>query len=700
VRPGPDPRAARWIALRVHVLAALLAAGLAGVTARIFQLQIIRHDELGDDMVEQYRRELLLKPRRGPITDRAGVLLAGSADARSVYADPAILRKEDRSGAALAKVSRALGLDPAAVRRKLARGSRFVFLARRVSPAEADAVDRIVKGERLRGIALVPETRRYYPKLDLASQLLGVVGDDGNGLEGVELAMDDHLAGSPARVPSLRDGAGRTVLAGEASSSREREGARVELTVDQGLQLAAERALARACLGARAAAGMAVALDPRTGEVLAMASWPPHNPNAPRKPGDLRNRAVADAFEPGSTVKTFSIAGALDRGAITPLDPIDAGNGSLSIGAHVIHDHESLGWVGPSRILVSSSNVGAARIAQRLGKERLHAALTAFGFGERPGTGLPGEAKGSLPFPRADVALATESFGQGLTASPLQISAAMAAIANGGSLLRPHVVKRVIDQATGEVLDEPGPEVVRPVVSEKTATTIGRWLVGVVEDPKGTGKRARLEGWRVAGKTGTAQKADPVTGGYSSDRRFSSFVGFAPADAPRVVVGVFVDEPKGEVYGGEVAAPAFREVVEYAMKMLGVPPVGTPVASAPPAASPGPKAHAAATPAVGGAAPAGIAAAAASGADPDADEDDDEPPPVEPAGRWAASPRVGPVTVPSLAGLPIRVAIRRLEDVDLSAEIAGSGRVVSQSPAAGKTVARGSRVRMTLAPAG
>jgi cell division protein FtsI (penicillin-binding protein 3) len=670
VRPGPDPRASRWIAVRIGILAALLAFGFGAVAARVFHLQVLRRDELVDDMVEQYRRQLVLKPRRGPISDRAGVLLAGSADARSVYADPAILRKEDRSGAALAKVARALGLEAGVLRKKLAKGSRFVFLARRVSPAEAGAVERVVKGQKLRGIALVNETRRYYPKLELASQLLGFVGDDGNGLEGVELALDDLLAGSPAKVPSLRDGAGRTVLAGDPSAAREREGARVELTIDQGLQLATERALARAAGGAHAAAGMAVALDPRTGEVLAMASWPPQNPNAPRRPGEMRNRAVADAFEPGSTMKTFSIAGALDRGAVAPLDPIDCGDGSLAIGAHVIHDHEAFGWMGPSKVIALSSNVGAARIAARLGKERLHGALVDFGFGERPGTGTPGEVKGTLPFPRSDIALATQSFGQGLTASPLQITSAMAAVANGGVLLRPRIVKRVLDPATGEVLEEGRPEIVRRAVSEQTAGIIARWLVGVVEDPRGTGKRARLDGWRVAGKTGTAQKADPVSGGYSDDRRFSSFVGFAPAESPRVVIGIFVDEPKGEIYGGEVAAPAFREVAEYALKMLGVPPTRTPVAfaPAPPAEAPTPVA--------------------------------DGPPPVEQADRRAIRVPGQGVAVPSVAGLPVRTAIRRLEQADLGAEIAGSGRVVSQSPPAGKLVARGTRVRMTLAPAG
>jgi cell division protein FtsI (penicillin-binding protein 3) len=332
-----------------------------------------------------------------------------------------------------------------------------------------------------------------------------------------------------------------------------------------------------------------------------------------------------------------------------------------------------MGWSGPSKILAASSNIGAARIAARLGKERLHDVLLGFGFGERPGSGVPGETKGSLPFPRADIALATQSFGQGLTASPLQITAAMGAIANAGVLVRPHVVKRVIDPATGEVLDEPAPEVLRRAVSPETAATLSRWLVGVVEDPKGTGKRARLDGWRVAGKTGTAQKADPVTGGYSADRRFSSFVGFAPAEAPRVVIGIFVDEPRQEIYGGEVAAPAFREVADYALKMLGVPPRPAGVAAAP---------------------------APAPAAEPDTDEEADEPPAVEAADRRTAGLPGGGVAVPSLAGLPARSAIRRLEETDLGAELAGSGRVVGQTPAAGKVVARETRVRMKLAPAG
>jgi len=671
VRPGPDPRVTRWIAIRIGILGALIAAGLAGVGARAFVLQVLRRERLAEEMAEQVRRQVVLKPRRGVVTDRDGVPLAVSADAQSLFADPGLLETEDGRAEAVRRVAAAVGMDPRAVRRRLARGTRFAWIARRISPQEAAAVRKVLAETKVRGLGLLPETRRYYPKLELASPLLGLVGDDGEGLEGIELAYDEVLRGEPARVPSLRDGRGRVVLSDAPVPGHALEGARVELTLDQGIQLAAERALAAAVSRSHAIAAIAVALDPATGEVLAMASHPPRNPNAPRRGDEPRNRAVTDSFEPGSTMKTFAIAGALERGALRPLDPIDCGTGPITIGGHVVRDHEPLGWAGAARILAVSSNVGAARIGVRLGREGLRASYAAFGLGERTGVGLPGEVRGQLPFPGSDFALATQSFGYNITATALQVTNAMAALANGGVLLRPSIVRRVVDVATGEVLEEARPEVVRRAVSAETAATLRRWLAGVVEDPKGTGRRARPEGWRVAGKTGTARKVDPVGGGYATDRHLSSFVGLAPLEAPRIVVGVFVDEPRNDVYGGEIAAPAFREIVEYALARLGVPRDAAPLAAAAPAPPP-----------------------AASG---DAEE---PPPPVELSPR-SADPSPGDrTTVPALAGLPARGAIRLLERADLAPEPTGAGRVVSQSPAPGKVVDRGTRVRMRLAPAG
>ncbi|HSM91986.1 MAG TPA: penicillin-binding protein [Anaeromyxobacteraceae bacterium] len=666
MRPGLDDRSARWISWRIAAVAVLFALGFATVLGRAVQLQVVQQDRLASEARDQYLRQLVLKPRRGVVTDRAGVPLAVSADAESVFVDPEAF---DRApSAAVTKLARTLGVDARTLARKAGQKARFAWVKRRVSPAEAAAVRKLA----VPGVGLVAESKRYYPKGPLAANLLGVVGDDGNGLEGLERALDEVLRGEPSRVPSLRDGAGKTVLRDAPDPGRSREGARVELTVDQGLQLATEQALSRAVTGSHALSGMAIALEPTTGEVLAIATWPTFNPNAPRPGEVLKNRAVTDTWEPGSTFKTFAIAGALDRGVLKPNDAIDCGSGELTIGAHTIHDHAAVGWAGPSKILAMSSNIGAARIGARLGRDGLHDVLTSFGFGERTGVGLPAEHRGQIPPFRSDISVATASFGHGVTATALQITTAMGAIANGGVLVRPRVVKRVVDVASGEVLEEGRPEPVRRVVRAETAATMGRWLAGVIESEKGTGRRARLDGWRAGGKTGTAQKADAVSGGYSTDRHFSSFVGFAPLESPRITIGVFIDEPKGEIYGGEVAAPAFRQIAEYALKMLGVPPTAPAVAAAAPEPDPA--------------------------AEPGAEVEPD-PPAVEFAAR-ESSPGDTAVPVPSLAGLPARSAIRLLESRGLLADVDGSGRVTAQSPAAGRLVDRGSRVRLTLAPPG
>lgn len=666
MRTGVDPRAARWIAIRIGVVAVLLAAAFAAVAVRAVQLQVIQSDKLGSLARDQYLREIELKPRRGSITDRNGVILAADAEADSVYADPQEFAPI-RSRRVVAKLARTLGLEASALAPKLSREGRFVWVKRRIAPAEAEAVRTLA----LPGIGLVKETRRYYPRRELAGQLLGLVGDDGSGLEGVELAYDDALQGMPMRVASWRDARGIHLLDEAPLAERILEGARVELTLDQRLQLTAEQALSRAVAESRAANGMVVVLDPVTGEMLALANAPLFNPNAPKRGEEMRNRAVLDTFEPGSTFKTFVIAGALDSGVLKATDAIFCENGAYAIGSHVIHDHRGIGWTGPSRIITVSSNIGAAKIGARLGRERMQRTLLAFGFGKRTGLGIAAEPRGSVPYPRADVALATMSFGQSVTATALQTTAAMAAIANGGVLMKPSLVKRVVDPAQGRVLAESTAIPVRRAVSRETAAMITRWLELVVTDPDGTGKRARLPGWRVAGKTGTAQKVDPVSGGYSSDKHFSSFVGFAPAQAPRVVIGVFIDEPRGEIYGGEVAAPVFREVAEYAMKTMGVAPSD-------PAAVVQPEIQVAAAP------PA------------------PRLPEVHPVVETVSTRPLGKggVAVPALDGLSARAALRTLETVELLGEISGSGRVASQAPAPGAVVERGARVRIVLAPPG
>jgi cell division protein FtsI (penicillin-binding protein 3) len=678
MRTGVDPRQGRWIAVRIAMVAACLAVGFFAVGARAVKLQVLERDKLRRHGRTQWEAVVELRPRRGAITDRNGEVLAASADAYSIAADPGALQDLDRASSA--RLAKALGLDGAALARKAQRGGRFTWLKRRVSPAEARAVQAL----ELDGVAVLEESRRYYPAREVAAQVVGFVGDDGEGLEGVEKALDGDLQGGAVRLPSVRDARGRAVLDEAPAPEAVLAGARVELAIDVGLQHAAEQALSRAVTQARAQAGMLVAMDPRTGEVLALANAPTVNPNGPRHAGSLRNRAVVDVYEPGSTFKLFTIAGALDAGVLGAKDAIDCENGAYRVGSHVIHDHKGLGWVGPSRIVATSSNIGAAKIGARLGRERLQKTLFAFGFGEKSGTDLPGEPRGLLPFPKAEVALATMSFGQGVAATPLQITTAVAAIANGGMLMRPLLVRRVVDTATGAVTaNDPTP--IRRAVSRESAALLARWMEGVVSDQDGTGKRARLEGWRVAGKTGTAQKADAVTHRYSVDKRFSSFVGFAPADAPRVVIGVFIDEPRGEVYGGEVAAPVFRELADRALKSLGVPPSAVADLSGHPERSATDRSR---------------EVEGRSGRTEERTADAPDEAPARPLFEEAAlrAEEEGGVAVPELLGLPARAALRALEERELMGDVRGSGRVASQRPRPGDVVERGSRVVIVLAP--
>jgi cell division protein FtsI (penicillin-binding protein 3) len=470
----------------------------------------------------------------------------------------------------------------------------------------------------------------------------------------------------------LRDARGRKLLTNGVEDPQARQGASLTLTIDRQLQYVTEKALEKAVVESRAAAGMAVVLDPRTGELLALANAPRFNPNSPKdaRPEAIRNRAVTDAFEPGSTLKAFVVATALDEKVINEDSEFDCEKGRWAVGRHVVHDTHPHGLLKPRDILQVSSNIGAAKVAQKLGRERLFAAFQRFGFGEKVGLGLPGEGKGSVPFPRADISLATQAFGQGLTVTAVQLAAAYGALANGGVLMKPYLVSKVVDP-DGVVLLENGPTAVRRVVSEKAARQVVAMLESVVE-PGGTAPKARLDEYRVAGKTGTAQKVDPLAGGYS-DKRIASFVGLVPAEAPRAVILVVIDEPKTDVYGGLVAAPVFKEIAQQAMPLLGVPP-SRPAAVALPA-------------------PAAVA----------------RPARREKSAVVAAIERLeemdaiteamgeGTVRVPDLRGQSGRVAVTMLLGAALMPQLSGSGLVVAQRPAAGSLVERGTRISLELA---
>nr|WP_255217381.1 penicillin-binding protein [Myxococcus sp. AM010] len=651
--------------MRVRLLFGLFLMLLGVAFGRAVQLQVFEQEKLRGMAQDQYVRHIEIPARRGDIFDRRGTPLAQSVEVDSIWVDPSMLPDVKVASRALA---RALKLDPDELGARLARARRFAWVKRQAKPAEVAAV----KALALPGMGFSKEPKRFYPQRELGAHVVGTVGMDGRGLEGLELAFHDELSGQNSSTSSFRDAKGRKLLVQGALDPLQRQGAAVTLTLDRHIQYVAEKALSRAVEDAKAVAGMAVVLDPRTGELLAVANHPRFNPNTPESStrSGMRNRAALDTFEPGSTLKSFVVATALEEKAITADSLFFCENGAWRVGRHTINDTHSYGWLGPRGILQVSSNICMAKIAQALGREKFVKGYQAFGFAERTGLSLPGEGRGVLPFPKAEVSLATQSFGQGMTATAVQIAAAYGALANDGVLMRPYLVSKVVDP-DGVVLLENRPTELRRAVSAKVA----RQVVGMLESvvvKGGTATRAAMEDYRVAGKTGTAQKADPVARGYS-DKRIASFIGVVPAESPRAVILVVVDEPKTDVYGGTVAAPAFKEIATAAMAHLAVPPSRTvapevavaAVSPAPAAAKPGAKASGAARTAL--------------------------------ADAVTETPEPGTVRVPDLQGAVGREAVVKLLAAALEPQVLGSGRVVSQTPPAGSLVEKGARVTLELA---
>jgi cell division protein FtsI (penicillin-binding protein 3) len=659
--------------VRMLAIGALLLGCLAALLGRAAQLQITQGSRLARLAREQYLLKVAVTGKRGNIIDRSGAVLAASAPVESVYAD--LSQLDDPR--ALRTLAEALHLGPREVEslsRRFNLSAQFAWVKRQVSPAEGDAVRKL----EIPGVGMVKESRRFYPERELAAQLLGLVGVDGEGLEGLEKRYDEQLRGRSAEVTASRDARGRE-LSADAPNAPELAGSSIQLTVDRNLQYAAEEALARGLTTTHANGGVAAILDPDTGAILALAVGPSFNPNAvvEHDRDAVRDRAVADAFEPGSTFKAFLVAAAIEEKLVSPQTILFAENGAFQVDDRTIHDHKPYGWLSVPQILQVSSNIGASKIGLLLGRERLARYLHDFGFGQRTDVGLPGELRGDLPKLRSDIATATASFGQGLTATPLQLMQGYVALANGGRLLRPYLVARVTAPDGSGV--EYGPTEIRRVVSTQTAQTVTAMLEKVVEKG-GTAVDGAVEGYRVAGKTGTAQKVDPLTGTYSADKRFSSFVGYLPADAPRVVIGVFLDEPKGEVYGGKIAAPIFRDLAAETMRQMGILPVhGAPAQAVAMAVDRNRK--------LTGPIPSPPPASAAL-AD-DSSEDDDVPENAPGGGG-----------VPRVVGLPLRAALNALRAAGLSGVPAGSGLVVAQRPPAGGVLPQNRVVALTLASAG
>ncbi|MFI5394653.1 MAG: penicillin-binding protein [Candidatus Binatia bacterium] len=529
--------------------------------ARAFQLCVVEGASLEELAGRQHRQQVALPPERGPIVDRHGDLLAQTVESAAVYARPRAL---EVSGKSIPALSQALGLAPALVADRIKASERFVWLLRSATPEQAEAVGALG----LPGIGSESTRRRFYPRGDLAGQVVGFAGIDSQGLEGVELAYDHDLRGALESLSVERDARGGRMLTEGAWQPLPRQGARVELTLDANLQQVAQTELQSAVVARHAAAGVAVVMDPSTGEILALASVPTFDPNhvSTSTAHQWRNRVIADSYEPGSTFKGILAAAALEAGVVGVEDRIFCENGRYAVGRRVVHDHEPYGWLTFAEVIKHSSNIGAGKVGERLGAERFVKAIRDFGFGEPTRIDLPGEVSGLVrPAQWGRINLVTTSFGQGIAVTPLQLLRAYAAIANGGRLMRPYVVRRIV-APDGSVLRENKPEVVRQLVSPRTAALVTGLLQGVVEG--GTGTQARIDGIPVAGKTGTAQKVE--AGRYSPRDRMSSFIGFVPANAPRFVILVVLDSPKTATYGGIVAAPVFRRIAEYGVDRLGL----------------------------------------------------------------------------------------------------------------------------------
>ncbi|HWP23907.1 MAG TPA: penicillin-binding transpeptidase domain-containing protein [Candidatus Binatia bacterium] len=625
----------RLAAAKFFFLALFLIVG-----GRAFQLQVLQGEKLMRLGQRQHLKEWIVLPKRGALFDRSGEPLALSLESHSVYVRPRRIEEPAKLAAGLAQI---LNLREADVRQKLTSDKPFVWLKRQVSGAEAEKIQALNAD----GVGMFFEPTRLYPQGQLAGQVIGFVGRDSEGLEGLELKYNDYIRGETGSSVTERDALGRRVMVQGVEGLQMPPGSDVYLTLDTTIQHIAEKELEAAIQKHRAKAGVAIVVEPVTGAILAMANYPSFNPNEySKQPAEQRrNRAVTDSFEPGSTFKTILAAAALEEGVVGKDDLFYCEMGKYAYAGRAIHDTHPHGWLPFSKILQVSSNIGFTKVAEKLKRERYFKYIEKFGFGQPTGIDVPGEVPGMVRRPEtwSAIDLATHAFGQGIATTPIQLVMAYAAIANGGFLMRPYVSRRVVGPQ-GKVLLENQPHVVRRVVSEKTAKLLADMLREVTSEG-GTGVMASVDGFEVAGKTGTAQKADPVHGGYSARKRVASFVGFVPANDPRLVALVLIDEPEVNVYGGVVAAPVFRNIAQGALRQLAVaprkadlvPPVSGNQAAVPRAAKPSRQA---------------TAVAEGDGA-------------------------------PDFLGLSLREALEKAQTLRVKVRLQGNGYVVKQSPAAG-----------------
>lgn len=551
---------------RVWIIGGAILVLFGAVSFRALKLQVLNRDRAIEVARKQHTGLLTLLPRRGKILDANRKELAVNIDAESIYVHPGNVKDIKRFSVELSKYLR---YSQKEILGMLLSKKPFIWVTRLAEPG---LVARL-KNANIEGIGFIEEPKRVYPNGHLAGQVLGFTNIDSKGIEGIEYELDGLLAGSPGKITVKRDARGREIIDAPINVEASVSGYDVVLNIDSQIQYVVEKELKEGVEKSFAQKGMAVVMNPETGAILAMASYPFFDPNDFVKydEGTRRNLPVWYSFEPGSTIKAFLAAAAIEEKKVNPDSKFNCENGRRKVGRSIINDVHPYGILNVAQIIEVSSNICAGKIAEILGKDGFYKYLKAFGFGEKTGIDLPGESSGRLTSPRrwGPVELATLSFGQGISVTALQLASALSAIANGGYLMKPYTVKEIIGP-DGRVIERREPEVIRRVISYDTAEEVKRILEGVVES--GTGKEASIPGYRVAGKTGTAQIPNPETGGYYSNRYLSSFIGFAPVDNPKITVVVLVEDPKTSPYGGVIAAPIFKRIAERVLFYLGVSP--------------------------------------------------------------------------------------------------------------------------------
>ncbi len=659
----------KWMKFRIATLLAFFLVLFIALASRAFQLQILSGKALKSLAQKQHTQTLLLQPDRGIIFDRNGEKMAATVMADSVCADPS---KIDNPGEVAGRLAAILQTDRATLQKKLSGSKNFCWLARRIPPEQVGLVQEM----NVDGIFIVKEPKRYYPSGELAGHLIGFVGIDANGLEGLELRYDRYLKGAPEKLIWTRDAKGKRLIPRvETPETVQKENYNLVLTIDNRIQYLVESHLKAAVKDKGAKGGFAIVMDPKTGEILALANELGFDPNrlSAVNAATGKNKAITDSFDPGSTFKPFLAAAALEEGVVKETDLFNCENGNFAIADRVFHEanRKRHGSLSVHDILKYSSNIGSIKIAEKLGKEKFSQYIHKFGFGAKTGIDLPGEVNGLLrpveKWTRVDAA--TIAFGQGISVTAIQLITALSSVANKGLLMKPFIVRGLMDRK-GNLVQRYDPTAVRQVISPETAKRLTAILTDVVGMEDGTGKHARIVNVAVAGKTGTSQKFDFARRAYSSEKVRTSFMGFFPAEDPQIAILVVLDEPQRDRWGGVAAAPVFKNIGEQLLTCF-----KTNIRENP----------------IGDTLPQGVP-----GRQPVSDD-------MKVRLASAPTPTLGrsetetdETAVPNFRGMTIREVVNKSKEKGIEVRIIGSGWAIAQQPAAGMPTPNGRLCTVTF----